>query len=469
MTRSRARLSLAAKDGKPAAGAPPEEAPPPPVARIEAVRAFQPDAIELEDRAPPALARITLYAVVALLVAAVGWASYAQMDEVIVARGKLVTQSPALVVQPFETSVIREMLVAPGDRVRKGQVLARLDPTFVAADSGQWEGRLRALDAQIDRLGAELDGHSYDPPAGAGAEARLQARLFAQRQSFRAARLSDLDSRIAQAEAVLAAADRDEALLIRRLEGLREIDEMRLALSEKGSGSRLVYLQSHDTRLETEADLERLRGDRTATRQRLAQARAERGSFLEDERRASLEDLVRLRDERAAAAEEMKKAALRRDMAVLRAPADAAVQDIAERSIGSVVQVAEPLFTLVPLDVPLEAEVAVEGQDIGRLGLQQTARIKFNAFPFQKHGTAEGQVRVISEDIFAPDPKTPGAPAFYRVRLALGALALRDLPPDFHLMPGMGLQAEIKTGRRSVISYFLYPLLRGFDESFHEP
>ena len=164
----RPNLQLAAEDGEAKDLAP---------RAIPAIVEFQPDAIELEERALPRLAGMTLYAVVALLVAAVLWASFARLDEVVVAKGKLVTMRPSLVVPPMERSVIREILVQPGDRVKAGQVLARLDPTFVAADSGQVQGKLSALDAQIARLEAELAGQPYIAAPDAVPEAQLQARL----------------------------------------------------------------------------------------------------------------------------------------------------------------------------------------------------------------------------------------------------------------------------------------------------
>jgi HlyD family secretion protein len=159
-------------------------------------------------------------------------------------------------------------------------------------------------------------------------------------------------------------------------------------------------------------------------------------------------------------------------MAVLTAPADAAVLDVAQRSIGSVVQAAEPLFTLVPLNVPLEAEVSVAARDIGHLAVNDPARIKFDAFPFQKHGTIDGKVTSISQDSFAPQAaaQNPGPmTAFYKVRLALGSTQLRSLPENFRLLPGLTIEAEINAGERSIISYFLYPLTRGLDESLREP
>lgn len=473
MRRSRAKLVLAAEDGKPTA----EQAAAAPARTAEIIE-FQPDAAELEERQPPFVARATLYLVALVIAAAVGWASVAKMDEIVTARGKLVTTAPSIVVQPFETSVIRALDVKVGDVVKAGQPLATLDPTIPGADRDQLRGKLASLDAQIARLEAELDTRDYAPGQGASADQALQARVFAQRRDYYAAKVRDFDTQIAKTEATYLGSLAEAAVLRRRLSGQNEVVAMNAELIKRGAGSQLAYLQSQDTSLDTEAAIGRAESAAKAATAAMDQLAADREAFVQDFRRETTEKLVDLRGQRAAAAEELKKADLRAEMAVLRAPADGAVLDIAQRSAGSVVNAAEPLVTLVPLDVPLEAEVAVAGRDIGRLALSDTARIKFDAFPFQKYGTMQGRVRVISEDAFAADSRSnstpaagraPDAASFYRLRLSLGAPTLRDLPAGFQLIPGMGVQAEIKTGRRSVLSYFLYPFLRGLDESFREP
>ena len=138
----------------------------------------------------------------------------------------------------------------------------------------------------------------------------------------------------------------------------------------------------------------------------------------------------------------------------------------------SVVREAETLFVLVPRDVPLQAEVNVEGKDVGQVVVGQPVRIKFEAFPFQKYGTGSATVRVVSQDTFAPDTQGEGArrmPApYYRVLVDVTDTKLRLQPERIQMIPGMAVTAELKVGRRSVISYFLYPLLRGLDESIRE-
>ena len=165
--------------------------------------------------------------------------------------------------------------------------------------------------------------------------------------------------------------------------------------------------------------------------------------------------------------EQLQKAELRENRVNLTAPLDGTVLEIADLNIGSVVQVAEPLFTIVPSGTVVRLDVEIPASDIGFIKVGNSARIKFDAYPFQKHGTAQGRVLTISEDVFN-DEKTPNNP-MYRASVELVETDLRNLPAGFRLIPGMSGQAEIKVGRRSVISYFTYPFIRGLDESIREP
>ncbi|WP_225771478.1 HlyD family type I secretion periplasmic adaptor subunit [Inquilinus sp. Marseille-Q2685] len=440
-----------------------------------AIAEFQRDAVELEARAPPRITRLTLYAVTALIVGAVAWAALSTVDEIVVAPGKLITTQPNLVVQPLETSVVRSIDVAVGEIVRAGQQLAALDTTFTQSDVEQLRAKVAALEAQMGRIEAELAGLAYEPAADAGADAQLQMRFFAQRKAAYESQLRNFDDQIARAEANLAASRDEEQLLAQRVATLEQVEQMRQQLMASETGSRLNYLVSKDTRLDIESQLARNRGIQADLALAIDKARSERQAHVEEFRRAALEDLVKAREAYAAAAEELKKAELRRDMIVLSAPPDAVVLDIAQRSIGSVVREAEPLFTLVPLTVPPEAEVSTASKDIGQLGTDEPARLKIDAFPFQKHGTASGTVRTISQDSFASNARDDkgnvdaSAPPVYRARIRLIDTTLRSVPDTFRLLPGMTLTAEIEVGRRRVLSYFLYPLLRGLDESLREP
>jgi hemolysin D len=438
-----------------------------------AVAEFQSDALEVEERAPPRVARLMLYAVVALILTAIIWASVSSVDTIVTAPGKLITTSPNLVVQPLETSVIRNIHVKVGDITNRQQALATLDPTFSQADLDQLRTKYSAFDAAVNRLDAELNNHGFTAADPVNPDDALQAKMFLQREAFYQTSLHNYDAQIASAQANLKTSQDEEALMVQRLDTLRSIESMREGLMERQSGSRLNFLLSRDARLEVENSVSRARGNQADLVHRVEKLRAERQVFIEDFRRTTYQEFVDTLAKRNAAAEDLKKAELRRQLIVLTAPVGAVVLDIANRSVGSVVREAETLFVLVPRDVPLQAEVNVDSKDVGQVAVGQPVRLKFDAFPFQKHGTGSGTVRIVSQDSFVPDPKGEGArrsiPPYYRVLVDVTDGRLRALPEHFQMIPGMTVTAEMKVGHRSVISYFLYPLLRGLDESIREP
>lgn len=445
-----------------------------PLQRHHAVIAeFQSEALELEARDPPRIARITLFGILALLGSAVLWASLASVDEVVVAQGKLVTTKPTIVVQPLETSIIRSIDVAIGETVRAGQTLARLDATFSQSDVDQLAAKFRAFDAQVKRMEAEIRGDDYGLSAGGTPDELLQVELFGQRRAFRLSQLQNFDQQIAGQEAALQSGTEQEAILLERRENLKLIEAARDTLYKKEFGSLLNLLSSRDSRLDVDATIVALHGKRAQETHLLAKLKADRQAFIDDLRRTTMETLVEVRNQRDTVDEELKKMKLRRNLIALTAPADAVVLDLAQRSIGSVVREAEPIVTLVPLNVPLEAEVSIDARDIGRIKAGDAVRVKFDAYPFQKYGTATGSVRTISRDAFAPSQQEAAAGQsslpYFRARIALSENQLRVDGAPVSLLPGMSVSSEIKVGQRTVMSYFLYPILRGLDSAIREP
>lgn len=441
--------------------------------RQRLISEFQPDAIEVEESTPPRIARMTLYTVVALIAAAITWASLSQVDTIVAAQGKLISTSPNIVVQPLETSVVRNIHVKAGDVVGRGQALATLDPTFSQADVDQLRTRLTALDANIHRLQAELNNQKFIVVDSGNQDQVLQAKLFAERKAFYETSLRNYDAQIASAQANLKTSQSEEVTLQQRLETLRSIETMRETLMDKAVGSKLNYLLSRDARLDIDGNLARLRGNQVDYTHRIERSRAEQQTFIEDFRRTAYQDLVDAIAKRNSAVEDLKKAELRQQLIVLKAPVDSIVLEIASRTVGSVVREAETLFVLVPRNENLQAEVNVEGKDIGQVAVGQSVRLKFDAFPFQKYGTGHGTVRVVSRDSFAPDTKNDAtrhmSSPYYRILIDVDEARLRSQPADFQMIPGMAVTAEMKVGHRSVMSYFLYPLIRGLDESIREP
>jgi HlyD family secretion protein len=430
---------------------------------------FQSDARKIDERRPPWVARATLYVLVAVIVIAGVWAAVARVDRIVVAPGKLVTTASTIVVQPLETSVVRSLNARVGDIVRQGDALATLDPTFSEADAGQLRGKIKSLAAQIDRLESELDDRPYEPKL-LDEETRLQSTIWTRRTEQNKAKLASYNQQIRHVEAEMATKNADRTALEIRLAVAKELEAMRNFLMQKEIGSKVNYLDAKGQRLQVEREMQLATNNRTELEEELERVKAEKAGYLAEFRQKTAEELVQARRDHDAAAKQFDKAERRNAVTVLTAPADSIVLEVAQRSVGSVMKEAEPLYTLVPLDSPLEAEVSVEGLDVGHVETGAEARLKLEAWPFQKHGTLSGHVRIVSDDTFTPDPKKDGQQRpYYKARVEVTATDLRDVPRNFRLIPGMAVTAEIKAGERTILSYFLYPLLRGLNESIREP
>jgi HlyD family secretion protein len=262
----------------------------------------------------------------------------------------------------------------------------------------------------------------------------------------------------------------DRAALEVRLGVAKDLETMRDYLFQKQLGSKVNYLDAKSQRLQVEREILLAVNNMAELEEDKERFKAEKAAYLAEFRQKTAEELVQARRDHDAAAKQLDKAVRRNAVTVLTAPADAIVLEVAQRSVGSVLKEAEALYTLVPLDSPLEAEVSVEGLDVGHVETGGEARLKLEAWPFQKHGTLSGKVRTVTDDTFTPDPKKDGQQRpYYKARVEVTATDLRDVPRSFRLIPGMAVTAEIKAGERTILSYFLYPLLRGLDESIREP
>src|SRR5690349_10516043 len=174
---------------------------------------FQSDARAIEEGPVPTTARLTLYAVLAFVVIAIAWAALSLVDQVVVARGKLITTASNIFVQPLETSIVRSIDVRACDIGRKGDRLGTLDQTFTEADAEQLKARIDSLGAQARRLQAEIEGKAYNVPATATPDERLQEIIASRRTQQYDARIEAFDKQIARAEAGITTKKADQVAL----------------------------------------------------------------------------------------------------------------------------------------------------------------------------------------------------------------------------------------------------------------
>ncbi len=438
---------------------------------------YQPDAVEIEKRPIPGTVRWVLYVILGSLIMVVIGAIIFKVDRIVVAEGKLITTSPNIVIQSLNTVTIRSIDVQVGDVVEKGQILATMDATFASADLTQLTKQAHIIGTQIRRICAELNDDSFLAQVGEGQNGRLQEQLFRQRKIIFKRNKQFNEEQIGALVAKLALNKVQHQGKVRQLKVLRDVEGTVARLPQKNTDYRLRLLEAQKSRYQTADEIASLLAEQQVIEHELKQAKAEWQRFVEERSGELMEEEVTLRNELGKITEEITKAKRLHDLVFLRAPQQGIVLRIAELAVGSITRQAEPFITLVPLNSTIEVEVNVPSRDIARIRKNDSARVKLDAFPFQRHDTLPGEIRVISEDSFLQNDK--GEPltqapsdrenAFYRTRISLLSTTLRNVPSGFRLMPGMKVRAEIKVGKRSVISYFLYPIIRVFDESLREP
>ncbi len=438
--------------------------------RNKTVIEFLPDADEIERSSLPLEARITLHVMLVALISFLIWASCSDLDRVVVAHGRLMTPLSNILVQPLETSIIQSIDVRAGQVVKKGERLATLDPTFAQADEAQLRKQLSSLETQSKSLEAELSGNKIVGNANVDADSQLQADLSVERKANYQAQLAKMDENVARLQAILATNRHDQQMLTEHVKPLQEIESMQEKLVARNFGARVRLLEAQEKRQEVERNLQLAKNREQEIKRELASMEAEKTAFKKGWRQKMMEEMLSTSRDRNTVSEQLQKADKRRKLVTLTSPSDAVVLDIAKLSPGSIVQGGGAFFTLVPLDAELEAEVQIDSMDVGYVKVGDVSRLKLDAYPFQRHGILNGEVRTMSEDAFRREAE-PGQSmeAYYKSRISFGDSHLKRMPERARLLPGMTLTAEIVVGKRSVISYLLWPLTKALDEAMTEP
>ncbi|MBL8703154.1 MAG: HlyD family type I secretion periplasmic adaptor subunit [Alphaproteobacteria bacterium] len=427
---------------------------------------LQSQAAAIEAQRPPLAGRALLLVASAFVFAAIAWSCLAEIDRLVVGRGRVVAVDPPIVVQPLSTSIVRSIDVRVGQVVARDQRLVALDPTFAEADLASLRARQRSLAAQLERLEAEFAGRAMT--VGDDPDDRLQYALFERRRSEFETKDATYASNVARGQAELQTNLAAQRSVRERVRVLEELERMRRELFDRQTGSRVTVLEAQRETILARGDLEGLVGRAREIETALGAQRAEREAFVGGWRRQVADELVATRRELAGVLEQLAKADRLAALSELRAPADGTVLEVANRSIGSVAREAEALVTLMPTGSTLEIEATIDPQDVARLRAGDAARVKIDAFPYQRHGWIDGTLRAVSEDTLR-ESESAVPKLSYKARVAIDAVTLRDVPSDSRLIPGMTATIEIRIGSRRVVTYFLYPLFRMLDESIREP
>lgn len=405
----------------------------------------------------PLRARKAIRGVLAVCVILIIWASIANVDEITRGDGKVIPSKQLQVIQSLDGGIISQILVKEGQTVREGQVLLKIDATrFI---SGYRESRTTylALLAKAARLTAVAEGAPFVPPKEVAAEEPLLAQ---QEQLLYSNRKAELESQITMARVQLQ--QRSQELVEARArnesasQGLEFTSkELRLTkpLVESGAVSDvdLLRLQRDVSRYsgekaQTAAQIGRLQAAISEAQTKIQNVELEFRNQARTELADTQAKINSLGESSVALSDKVKQADIK-------SPMNGTIKRLLFNTIGGVVPPGKDIVEIVPLEDTLLLEARVNPRDIAFLRPAQNAKVKFTAYDFAIYGSLDGTLEHIGADSLVDDKGN----AYYLVRVRTTKSSLgKGLP----IIPGMVAEVDILTGKKSVLSYLLKPVLR---------
>lgn len=404
---------------------------------------FLPAALEIQEKPVSRTARITAKVLVALLGVLIGWAIFGEMDIVVNATGEIIPHERTKTISAVETAIVNYLHVVEGQTVKKGDVLIELDTS--------------APDAEHDKAKSNETEATLEI-------ARSQA-MIAAIENRRAPRLPAIPGisrlKLTEAQAHLDGQYRDFTAKLQRING--EIDRYSetLALATKRAADYKELAKNHDVSMHAYLEKEQ---DRADLEGQLNNAKNQRTGLFAEAKRLAYEGQADADKILGAARQDVLKNATRSRLLRITSPIDGTVQQLSVYTVGSAVPAAQPLMKIVPKEDKIEVEAMLENKDIGFIDEGQVAAVKIDAYEYTKYGIIPAKVVHVSRDAIKDEKRG----LLYSVILALDKSSISINGRELPLSSGMSVKADIKTGTRRVIEYFLSPLLQHKQESLNE-
>lgn len=405
----------------------------------------------------PLRARAVLYAVAATVIALIVWASLAKIDEVTRGTGKVIPSRQVQVLQSQDGGVVTEILVREGDRVEQEQLLVRLDQTRSESTLRENRAEYQALQVKSQRLRAMLNDSAFEPDAEL---VRAVPRIVREENEILTSQRAKLEyqkqiatEQLTQRREELTELTAREAQAARSLELSREELAVTRPMVESGAVSRVEILrlerevnQLKGEREQAAAQMKRIQSAIAEARQKLLEVEVAFKSELREELAATISRLNGLREIGKGLSDRVQQTEIR-------SPVDGTVKQLHHHTIGGVVLPGKEIIEIVPADDTLLLEVRIRPQDIAFLVPGQEALVKFTAYDFVVYGGLEGVVEHIGADTVMDKEGNP----FYEILVRTHESGIAGDKP---IIPGMTVEVDILTGKKSVLAYLMKPVLR---------
>ena len=373
--------------------------------------------------------RWVLWAVFVSLVSFFSWANFSEIDQITRAPGSVIPSSNVQLIQSKDGGVLEKLPISVGEIVDQGQIVAQFDKTNAEADYQEAKAQVAALSAAMSRLTAELFGTVPDFSDLANEFPHFiksQKLLFDRRQSAKREEIANIGSILALVQEEI---QMNEPLLARgdvsKTEILRLQREEAELIAQRGKISNDYFQSTQAEYNETEEEFERV-------------------SQLLIQREKQLQATT------------------------LTAPVKGIVKSIRLTTVGGVIRPGEDVLEIVPLEDDLLIEAKVAPQDIGFLRVGLDVSVKIEAYDYTIYGDLDGVLSYISADTLEEDTQKGDTP-FYRVHIRTQGRKFSGRPDaDLQILPGMTSTVEVKTGKNTVLSYLIKPIIKTLGESMGE-
>ncbi|MFM2054104.1 MAG: hypothetical protein RL456_2141 [Pseudomonadota bacterium] len=427
-------------------------------AEPEGLREFEFEAEEIMSRERTARAQRIVRAAVLVVVGLIVWAAFAEIDEVTKGEGRVIPSRQLQVVQSLDGGVVSEILVKEGQQVEAGQLLLKIDETRATSGVNESAAQAFALQVKEARLKALAEGGSFKPPAGNGSpeEARIvdeERNLYLSRVSEMQTMLSVVQQQAAQRQQEVSEAQARRSSAQRSIDISQQELKRTRPLLASGAVSEVEILR-------LEREISRYRGE---AEQAVAQIGRAQAAIGEAQRKAKETELTFRNEARRELSEVLGKLnaisqgavalADKVDKAQVKSPVRGRVQRLLANTVGGVVQPGKDIVEIVPLDDALVLEAKVLPKDIAFIHPNQPATVKFTAYDFSIYGGLDAKVENISPDTQIDEKGN----AFYVVKVRTSQPRFAEDKP---IIPGMTAEVDILTGKKTVLSYLLKPVLK---------
>lgn len=401
-----------------------------------------------------------LWAIVVLVASLLTWAWYAEIDEFTRGDGRVIPSQSVQMIQNLEGGIVAEVFVREGQIVDKGESLLRLDDVRFSSSLRESEVNRFQLQGKAARLKAEAEGLAFPEEALLkklpASVVSVEKALYVARQQELAINQSVITEQKTQKQQELSELKAKAKQIGRSRRLLQEELNLTEPLVEQGAVSQVELLrlrrQVNDLSGELEATnlaIPRIDSALVELEQKFTSVSSTFRSKAQGEYSDIQSELSRLQESSLAIVDQV-------DRTLVTSPVKGTIKQLFARTIGGVVQPGMDIVAIVPIEDRLLVETKVRPSDIAFLHPEQKATVKFTAYDFSIHGGLEGRVVNISPDTITNEE----GESFYLVQIETFSSFLGTAANPLPIIPGMTVNVDILTGKKTIMDYLLKPILK---------